>query len=310
MPQVPHKRPLPGAFREEPGVLVAEFAGAHDGVASHGELVRLGLGRRAIQSWVAKGQLHVIHHGVYAVGHRALSRRGYLRAALLACGDRAVLRRRTAAHLWDVSPTSSALIEITGPTHRRGGKGFRYAQSNLHPDDIAELHGFPVTSVARTLLDLAGVVQRDRLERAVERAARLRLLDERAVRAAIERSGGKKGRKLLASVIDSFDPATAETRSGNERAFLKLVRDHNLPKPLTNTLVEGFLVDFHWPEHNLIVELDSYATHGSEQSFHSDRERDAVLTDAGHQLLRITDVQLHTQPALAAGRIERRLHRR
>ena len=211
-----------------------------------------------------------------------------------------MLRRRTAAHLWDVSPTSSTLIEITGPTHRRGGKGYQYGQSNLHPDDIAEVDGFPVTSIARTLLDLAGIVHRDRMERAVERAVRLRLLDDTALRATIERNRGKKGCKLLTCVIASFDPATAETRSGNERTFLKLMKDHNLPKPLVNALVEGFLVDFYWPDQRLIVELDSYATHGGKKAFHKDRERDAVLFTAGYRVLRITDVRLDSEPAVVA----------
>ena len=245
---------------------MANLAGIQDGVVPRKELVGQGLGRGAIDHRVATGNLHVIHHGVYAVGHRALSRRGYLRAALLACGEAAVLSHRTAAHLWEISPTSSALIEIAGPTHRRGGKGFRYRQSNLHPDDIAEVDGFPVTSVARTLLDLAGIADRNRVERALERAVRLQLFDLRTTIETIGRNRGKKGTGLLTALIADFDPASPETRSGNERKFLRLLRQSNLPRPQINTLVEGFLVDFYWPQHNLIVEIDAYGTHGSEKA--------------------------------------------
>jgi very-short-patch-repair endonuclease len=155
------------------------------------------------------------------------------------------------------------------------------------------------------LLDLAGVVDRPRLERAVDRAVRRRLLDQGALNATIERNRGKKGRKLLTSVIASFDPATSETRSNPERKFLKLVTRYNLPKPLVNVLVEGFLVDFYWSEHNVIVEIDCYATHGSEKAFHSDRERDATLSEAGYRVLRFTDVQLDREPTVVARRVSR-----
>jgi hypothetical protein len=195
MRQVPHVFPVTEGKRAALDLEMAKWAGSRDGVASRQELLALGLGSGAIESHLANGQLHVIHQGVYAVGHKALSRKGYLRAALLACGEAAVLSHRTAGDLSAISPTSSPLIEITGPTRRRGGKGIRYCQSTLHPDDITELDGFPITSIPRTLLDLAGVVDRPRLERAVERAVRLRLLDESALRATIERNRGKKGRK-------------------------------------------------------------------------------------------------------------------
>jgi very-short-patch-repair endonuclease len=303
MPRVPHVLAPPGAKRTAPDRELAEWASERDGVASRKELLGLGFGRGAIRSHLANGQLHVIHHGVYAVGHRAISRRGYLRAALLACGEKSVLSHRTAADLWGISPTSSRLIEITGPTRRRGHQGLRYCQSRLHPDDIAEVEGFPVTSIARTLLDLAGIVHRGRVERALERAVRLRLFDLTKTRETIERNRGKKGCKLLTSVIASFDPATTDTRSGKERQFLRLIRNHKLPKPLLNTMVEGLEVDAFWPAHKLIVEIDTYATHGSQKAFHRDRERDAILFAAGHRVLRITDVQLDYEPQLVAQRV-------
>jgi very-short-patch-repair endonuclease len=305
MPQVPHKIPVSQGKRAALDLKMAEFAGARDGVMSRQELLELGFLSGAIESHLANRQLVPIHWGVYAVGHKALSRRGSLRAALLACGDAAVLSHRTAADLWGISPRSSPLIEITGPTRRRGGHGFRYCQSRLHPEDTTEVEGFPVTSIPRTLLDLAGVVDRPRLERAVDRAVRRRLLDQGALNATIERNRGKKGRKLLTSVIASFDPATSETRSNPERKFLKLVTRYNLPKPLVNVLVEGFLVDFYWSEHNVIVEIDCYATHGSEKAFHSDRERDATLSEAGYRVLRFTDVQLDREPTVVARRVSR-----
>jgi very-short-patch-repair endonuclease len=289
---------------------VANLAGTQEGIVAREELLALGLGESAIDHRVARGELHPRYRGVYAVGHQATSRKGWLIAALKACGEHAVLSHRTAADLWGISPSSGRLIEVSGPTHRRSADGLRYRQARLHPDDLAEVDALPVTSVGRTLLDLAGVASRERVERALERAVRLRLFDPTEAQRAIARNKGKKGGKLLSAVIAAFDPQDIETRSRTEQRFVRLIKDYNLPKPVLNTVLEGFEVDALWREQKLIVEIDTYATHGSAKAFERDRERDAILFAAGYRVLRVTDVQLRREPAVIARRIAAALNTR
>lgn len=298
----------PESRPHEPGIAI--LADRQHGVVAHGQLVDLGFGEAAIQRRLAAGRLHRIHRGVYAVGHTSLRREGRLMAAILACGDGAMVSHRSAAVLWGLHRSSRAVIDVTAPRGLRGRPGIVVHRTRSpHPDDRALLHGIPITSVARTLLDLAAVVSRRQLERAVDEAERLRLFDMRAIEELLRRSRGHRGAKRLRAVIaDATEPPA--TRMELERRFAELCRDHELPRPAFNVTVEGFEVDAAWPDRKLIVELDSWTFHGGRNAFEADRERDAALQLAHYRVIRLTWRRLSRQPAGVADDLSRLLRRR
>jgi very-short-patch-repair endonuclease len=267
---------------------VAERAGKQWGVISREQLVALGAGRGAIERRVRTGRLHRLHRGVYAVGHRALRWEGHALAAVLACGSGAVLSHRSAARHLGLLQSDATRIEVSAPPTRRGAPEIRLHRSRVLDAAPTTTHdGIPVTTVARTLLDLAATVRPEQLERALAQAERLRLYDHRAVLAA---SDGHRGRaRLLAT--SAREPRF--TRNDFEARILALVREAGLPEPLTNTVLSApdhsrLEVDLHWPAHRLIVEADGFETHGTRSAFEADRARDAALQAAGYRVLRFT----------------------
>jgi hypothetical protein len=156
--------------------------------------------------------------------------------------------------------------------------------------------GIPVTSVARTLLDLAEVLPRRRLERAFDEADRQHLLDLSAIGRLCERSRGRHGLKPLKALLSARFRPVPETRSELERQFLDLCRQAGLPPPLVNCHVAGFEIDAAWPDRRLVVELDGFAFHHTRSAFERDRARDAELQLAGHRVLRVTARRLADEP--------------
>jgi len=279
---------------------IAALAARQHGVATRRQLLALGFSRHAIDRWIASGRLHPIYRGVYAVGHANLSRRGRWMAAVLACGDEAVLSHRSAGALWDIAPTSSPLTDVTVPRGRSGHRRIRLHQVRRLTDDDRTVHdAIPVTSVARTLFDLAEVFDARRLERALERAERLQLFDLRAIEGQIERGRGRRALKRIVPVLGASHPAP-QTRSELERDFLDLCRSTDLPAPQVNVIVEGYEVDALWPDQRLIVELDSFEYHRTRAAFERDRARDTALQLAGHRVLRITWRRLRDEPGAVA----------
>jgi hypothetical protein len=218
-------------------------------------------------------------------------------AAVLACGEGAVLSHRSAAALWDLLPASTSRIDVTrcyGRTARSGINVHRVRQ--LHRDDRSTRNGIPVTTVARTLLDLSETGGREQLERALDQAERLQLFDLRAVSALIARSNGRQGIGVLRSVIGGYR-GPAPSRSELERRFLDLSHSANLPPPSVNCLIAGLEVDIAWIDQRVIVELDGYTYHRTRQAFERDRARDSVLQVAGYRVLRVTHRRLENEPA-------------
>lgn len=168
--------------------------------------------------------------------------------------------------------------------------------------------GIPVTTVARTLLDLAEVVDMRRLERAFEEAERLRLLDLRVIERTCERNAGRRGLKPLRALLSDAQPVV-DTRSELERRFLTFCRGAQLPPPAVNVIVAGFEVDALWPDRRLVVELDGYAFHRTRAAFERDRARDAALQLAGYRVLRLTARRLGEEPAAVAEAVRRLLIR-
>ena len=267
---------------------IAALASRQHGVVSGAQLRAEGLSKHAIQRRLAAGRLHRVRRGVYALGHLALTRRSRALAAVLACGSGALLSHRAAGGLWGFVGGSSAL-EVTVPGERKPGPDVLVHRSRaIHPDDRAVIEAVPVTSVARTLVDLAEVLSERRLADAVHEAEVLRLFDLRRVEQALARVAGRAGRHALGRVLSAYQDEPPFTRNEAERLFLELCASHRLPAPQVNTLVASYEVDFIWPQARLAVELDGGATHLTRRAFREDRRRDRRLAALGIQVLRVT----------------------
>jgi predicted transcriptional regulator of viral defense system len=270
---------------------VAELAARQWGVVSVAQLRALGLSKDAVQRRDRAGRLHRVHRAVYAVGHTVLRREGRWLAAVLACGEGAVLSHRSAAAHWGLLQTEATRIDVTAPRTRAGDAKIRLHRSrSLDARDTTTHQGIPITSVPRTLLDLAATVKPDRLERALARAEHLELYDHRAITELLARANGHRGQKALTEAT-ALDPKL--TKSEWEVRMLRLVRTAALPEPIVNQPFDApdhgeCKPDFHWPSHRLIVETDGWRTHRTRAAFESDRAKDAALTAAGYRVVRFT----------------------
>src|SRR5215210_1884025 len=286
--------------------LIAGLAHRQHGVVARWQLVALGLSLDAIDHRVAQARLHMLHRGVYAVGHRALRREAYWMAAVLAGGDDAVLFRRSAALLWGIRSSARANVEIAVPRERRNRPGIEAYETRLAPDEVTTHHGIPVTTPARTLLDVAAVLTEQQLTRAAERAEALRLTSPTSLEALAMRYPRRPGTPAIKRLIDENRIQATTTRSELERRFLTLLDAENLPPPLVNEEIHldqatKYEPDFTWRTHKLIVELDGYETHATREAFERDRARDRALQIAGWRVLRITWRQLRDDaPTIAA----------
>ncbi|HET8757105.1 MAG TPA: type IV toxin-antitoxin system AbiEi family antitoxin domain-containing protein [Solirubrobacteraceae bacterium] len=279
---------------------IADLAGEQHGVVARAQLLRLGLSAQAIDRSVRAGRLHPLHRGVYAVGHQVLTTHGRWMAAVLAAGADAVLSHASAAAAWDLRPIQGGAIHVTipGDPGRRRRRGIRVHRSGtLTPEQTTVHRGIPVTTPARTIIDLARTLTGRALEQIVDLADQRGLVDFADLRAADSAS--------LRAVLSHYSPAS--TRSELEERFLRLCDDHGIPRPQTNARIEGFEVDFVWRDARLIVEVDGYAYHRSPGAFESDRERDVTLTVAGWHVLRFTWTQVTRRRGWIATAIRGRL---
>lgn len=270
---------------------IAELAGRQHGVVSAAQLHELGLTARQVESRLRAGRLHRVERGVYAVGHMALTREGRWMAAVLSCGNDAVLSHRAAAAHWGIRRSWRGRIDVTVP--RRSGLSPGRTVSvhrvrSLMDDEWTVHEGIPLTTVARLLLDLASAVSRRELERAVEESERLALFDLRAIEALMHRYPKRPGSPALRAVLDAYRDDYGLTRSELERRFLDLCEIHGIACPAVNTTVGPFEVDFLWATQRLIVECDGRKSHGTWSAFERDRARDAWLTAHGYRVVRFT----------------------
>lgn len=276
--------------------VIARLAARQHGVVAVWQLTALGISASGVGRRLTDGRLRRIHRGVYAIG--PLDRKGYWMAAVLACGEGALLSHRDAAMLWNLRQTDRTAVDVTAPgtRRRRRPRITMHGGGELHPADRTEVEGIPVTSVARTLLDLAEVASAEYLRRAYEAAERHELLDMQALNELVTRSNGRRGLPALLALLD-YDPREAvESKSDLESRFLDLVRGAGLPLPQLNVLVEGFIVDAYWPGARLVVELQSWEHHGHRQAFERDNERLARLQVAGYSALPLTHRQIRDEP--------------
>jgi very-short-patch-repair endonuclease len=278
--------------RIEDEASVAALAARQQAMVSTAQLRAAGFDSRAIVRKVAGGWLTRMLHGVYRVGPFA-GPFGDEMAALLACGPRAAVSNGASLHVWGLRDNGGH-VEVTVPG---GGatSGVRAHRAALPESDVVERHGMRVTTPARTLTDIAAATPRRELARLVEEAQLLRLVSPGELEAAVERSRRRPGvPRLRAIVLGAEEPSL--TRSEAERRLLELIRAAGLPRPQTNVNIAGYEVDFLWPQHRLVVEVDGYAFHGTRAAFERDRARDAALLAAGYRVLRVTWRQLTSEP--------------
>ncbi len=279
---------------------IVRLAERQHGVVTRAQLLALGFGKGAIDARVRGERLHRVHRGVYAVGRPSLSREGRFIAAVLSCGPTAALSHFAAAALWGLFPERGARIDVTVPsggTRRRRGAVIIH-RSPLPEADVTLNDGIRVTTPARTLIDLADVLPRRRLERAFDEAAYLRL-----DHAPVSPRPGRRGAGVLAQVIAMHEPGSTRTRSELEERMLALCDRFRLPKPEVNVTVQGHEVDFLWRESRLIVEVDGWAAHGTRGAFERDRRRDADLLAAGWRVMRISWERLRSESLWVAERL-------
>jgi predicted transcriptional regulator of viral defense system len=313
MKGVPHIAAICPPQRVEPplDVLISRLAERQHGVVSLPQLQFLGLSARAVRDRVAAGRLTRIHRGVYAVGHGRLTIRGYWMAAVLAYGPNAVLSHRSAAALHGIRPDNRAKADVTLPSRSaRPRPGIQvHASTTLQPADVTEIDGIPCTSLARTLLDLAEVIDRQGVERAVTQAEVNRVFDLRAVEEVLSRAAGRRGAGVLRGVLAQYDGPTLTDKELEER-FLALCRAASLPSPAVNAWITldggvAYKIDFLWRAARLGVETDGWASHGTRQAFESDRRRDRNLRLAGWDVVRFTWRDVEHEPEEVASVLAR-----
>ncbi len=262
-------------------------------MVGRGQLLRVGISSSAIARGVRSGWLLVEHRGVYRVGHVAPSREATYLAAVMACGLGAVLFSLPAAHLHVLLRGVPPAPEVmTGTERRIRGVATKRSRS-LHRRDTTRVHGIPVTTVARTLIDLAGVLSLDALALACHEAGVKHALTPRELAAALERKPNARGAGNLREVMSG---EVKVTLSALEKEFLSLLAAEGLPAPATNKPAGGRRVDCRWPENRLTVELDSYRFHSSRHAWERDRRREREAYARGDQFRRYTYGDVFERP--------------
>jgi len=283
------------------------------------QLLKLGYADGVILEWAEAGRLHRLHQGVYAVGHRRLSWYSHCWAGILGAEANetdevvwpVVASHGSAAYLWGVYRYAPGAIDVTAPIRRRAKREFRvHFSSILDEEDRGEREGIPVTSLPRTLLDLAIRSKPSQLDRHLERAEELDLLDIHAIEALLDRAGGHRGRGRLRRAFALYQPDPAFTRSRFEQRFRRLIRAAGLPAPSMNFNVAGYELDAYWPDLRFAVELDLFETHGSRAAFERDRLRQEELKLLGIEIVRITRPRLQREPEAVVRNLAALLDRR
>lgn len=291
--------------------VVAEVAARQHGIVALDQLLDAGMTAAMVRSRTARGWFHRVHRGVYAVGHPPRSRQARWLAAVWACGAAALLSHRSAAMLWRIRESASGLIEVVSPTGSgRSRDGIRvHTTRSLPAADRTILDAIPVTTLERTIVDLATVVHAQAVEYAIHRAEHQRRLRLEALEQTARRLTGHPGAAVVLRLIDAADPLASQARGGAERRFLAICREHRIPPPLVNRWIAlpiaagGVEADFCWPAKRLVVELDDRATHTTSRAFGNDRARDRALLQAGWRPLRFPAEETRTRPGGIAAEV-------
>lgn len=286
----------------QPRRLIAELGAQQHGVAARAQLLAGGVSATAIKRMLRDGHLHLLHRGVYAVGHLALTREGRWMAAVLAGGPDAVLSHHSAGMNWQLLSPFPSLPSITTPAKGRRRPGITHHTARLPADEVTAHDAIPTTTVARSLFDLASTVTTHRLEQAIAEAEFRRYADSTPLVALITRYPGHRGVGALKAVLATGHTTLGRTESPLEDRFLGFLDARGFARPELNPHLNlgagGFIrPDCLWRAQRLIVELDGRDSHQRQRTFESDRRRDRRLAAAGFRPIRVTDAQLHDAPA-------------
>jgi hypothetical protein len=286
---------------------IAWIATRQHGVISLAQLLALGLTASGVHHRVAAGRLHPVHRGVFAVGHPILGPNGRFMAAVLACGAGAALSHRSCGTLRGLRIAQRPWIDVTshGSAGRRRSGIRAHSAATLAPGDVEIVDGIPCTSLARTLLDLAEVLTTRELERALDRADELRVIDMAAIDDVLARANGRRGAAALRAVLAAHRVGSTPTRTTLEEAFLALARSAGLPPDAVNLWIPypaggGAEGDFVYRAEMLDVEVDGRDVHATRRAFEHDRRRDQQLALLGWRVVRFTWRQVLTEPAAVA----------
>jgi very-short-patch-repair endonuclease len=274
--------------------ILAELASRSHGVATRRELLRAGVTPAEIKHRLGTGALIRIHRGVFRVGHRAPSVEARYLAAVKACGDRSLLAGRAAAHLFGLLKSSPSLPEVLTPTKRRIDGVHTHRSNGIERKDATKWRGVPVTTIPRTLVDLAALLPPDALARACHEAQVRFRVKPPAVEAVLTRRPNSPGARALRRVLRGEVPVSL---SRLEAAFIAGVREAGLPVPQTNRPAGGYRVDCRWPQHRLTVELDSYRYHDTRHAWEQDRQREREARARGDEFRRYTWADVSEDPS-------------
>ena len=275
---------------------VWRLAREQHGVVALSQLLQLGYTMSAVKHRVAAGRLHPMRRGVYAVGRPQLSRKGEWMTAVLSCGPTAALSHSSAAALWAIGRERDRRVHvsISGGTIRCSRDIVTHRRSSLG-SDVTRCSGIPVTTPVRTLLDLAVRLRAGALEAAVNEADKLDLIDPERLRAELEVRKGQHGVRPLRALLDRA--TFVLTDSELERRFVPIALRAGLGSPRTQAQVNGFRVDFYWPDLGLVVEADGLRYHRTPAQQARDRRRDQAHATAGLTHLRFTHWQVRHEPS-------------
>jgi Protein of unknown function (DUF559) len=294
-------------FLDQPPVdaAIAELANAQHAVFGLDQLRELGLSARAVQDRATTRRFHRIHQTVYSlVPRELLTREGLYMAAVLACMPGAALSHRSAAVLHGLRDWGHTSVEVTVP--RRSARTHSgvavHRSTTLTAKDVTVEKGIPVTTIPRTLFDLAEVTTERQLERAFDQADAVEGLDLHAINDQLARNPTRPGAKKVRHVLNTHYIGSTPTENDFEDAFLMLTRSLGLPDPTPQFWIDPgdgdppIRADFAWPDRKVVVETDGRKTHGTNQAFESDRRRDQRLIAAGWRVIRTTWRQINHRP--------------
>lgn len=290
--------------------VIARLAARQHGLVTRAQLLRAGLSSRQVERRVAAARLRPVHRGVYQVGPLPQPWAREM-AAVLACGANAYLSHRSAATPWGLLPSDAPApvhVLVVGRDRGRRPGIIAHRVSRLERREVTRLDGIPVTTPARTLLDLAATASVRELEQAVAEAMARRLVSRSALLSAASRRAGCRGIGVLRRLLeDPVGPLLAWSEA--EERFLALIRKAQLPDPEANACVAGHRVDFVWRAERLVVEVDGLAFHSSARSFERDRRRDADIAALGFRVIRVTWSRIVHEPEALLVRLAQALAR-
>lgn len=272
------------------------LAKSQHGVISRRQLLDLGFSPKAVKHRVSVGRLHPIRRGIYSVGRPSLTQHGHWMAALLACGNGAVLSHSSAAALWRIGFEQCSVVTLSLPSRsHRKVPGLRiHRRPTLQDRDITAEYGIPVTTPIQTLIDMTPRLDRAGIERMINEADKYNLAHPPGLRRALDQRIGEPGVARLRHILDRR--TFRLTKEELERRFLPLAAKAGLPVPLTGQWVNEFEVDFYWPDLGLVVETDGLRYHRTPAEQARDRLRDQAHTAAGLTQLRFTHEQVRYEP--------------